>query len=87
MKEGLSGAFNIASATSVTINRLAQLMREASGIDGKIEYAPPRKGDVRDSLADISAAANAFGYEPSVDLEEGLRAYLAWAREDKVSAS
>lgn len=86
MKEGLSGAFNIASASSVTINHLAHFMREASGINGVIEYAPPRKGDVRDSLADISAAANAFGYEPSVDLEEGLRAYLAWAREDIVSA-
>lgn len=87
MQEGLSGAFNIASATSVTINHLARFMCEASGIKGTIDYAPPRKGDVRDSLADISAAGKAFGYEPSVELEEGLRAYLAWAREDKVSAS
>lgn len=87
MKAGLSGAFNIASATSITINELVRLMQEASGITGTVEYGPPRKGDVRDSLADISAAAEAFGYEPSVDLKEGLRAYLAWAREDKVPAS
>jgi len=85
MKEGLSGAFNIASATSVTINHLAHLMCTTSNIDGVIQYAPPRKGDVRDSLADISAAANAFGYEPNVNLEDGLRDYLTWAREDKIS--
>jgi len=82
MKEGLSGAFNVASATSVTINYLANFMCEASGIQGKIEYGPKRKGDVRDSLADISAARNAFGYEPSVKLEDGLKTYLNWARQD-----
>jgi UDP-glucose 4-epimerase len=71
MQEGLSGAFNVASATSVTINYLANFMCEAIGIKGAIEYAPPRKGDVRDSLADISAASEAFGYKPSVSLKKG----------------
>jgi UDP-glucose 4-epimerase len=55
-------------------------MYEVSGIQPAIEHGPPRKGDVRHSLADISAAREAFGYEPSVDLEEGLAEYMAWAR-------
>jgi len=84
MKEGLSGAFNVASATSVTINYLAHFMCEASGVQTQIEYGPKRKGDVRDSLADISAAGKAFGYEPSVNLENGLRTYLNWARQDTI---
>jgi UDP-glucose 4-epimerase len=78
--KGISGAFNIASGTRITINRLAQLMYEVSGVQPAIKYGPPRKGDVRHSLADISAAREAFGYEPSVDLEEGLAEYMAWAR-------
>ena len=43
-----------------------------------IEYAPPRPGDVRDSLADVGAARAAFAYEPTVGLEEGMREYLDW---------
>lgn len=64
----------IASATTVTINYLVRVMCEVSGIKGIIEYAPPRNGDVRDNLAAISAAAQIFDYEPSVELEERLGA-------------
>jgi UDP-glucose 4-epimerase len=81
LSSGVSGAFNIASGTRITINHLVDLMREASGLEARVEYGPPRKGDVRDSLADISAAKEAFGYEPSVTLEEGLVEYMAWARD------
>ena len=56
-------------------------MKEVSGIDSVVEYAPPRKGDVRDSRADISAAKEALGYEPTVLLEEGLSQYMNWAKE------
>jgi UDP-glucose 4-epimerase len=77
---GVTGAFNIASGTRVTINRLAQLVADAAGIKPAIQHGPPRKGDVRDSLADISKARAAFGYKPTVDLATGLREYLAWAK-------
>ena len=80
LSNGVSGAFNIASGTRITINHLVELMRDASGIEPVVKYGPPRKGDVRHSLADISAARNAFGYEPVVELEEGLTEYMAWMR-------
>jgi len=79
MSRGVSGAFNLGSATRVTINRLVEMLRAASGITARVEYGPPRPGDVRDSLADVSAAAAAFGYAPGVGLEEGLAEYMAWA--------
>jgi UDP-glucose 4-epimerase len=79
---GLSGAFNIASGTRVSINRLVELMSEASGIRPVVCHGPPRKGDVRHSLADISAAGKAFGYKPAVTLEDGLKEYLAWAKKE-----
>ena len=77
---GVSGAFNVASGTRITINDLAQTMFRLARIEPRIQHGPPRKGDVRDSLADISAAARAFGYRPSVDLNEGLDEYVQWAR-------
>jgi UDP-glucose 4-epimerase len=78
--QGVSGAFNIASGTRITINRLAQMMTEASGLDPVVRHGPPRKGDVRHSLADISAAAEEFGYEPTVGIQEGLTQYFEWAK-------
>jgi UDP-glucose 4-epimerase len=87
LTDGVSGAFNIGSSTRITINHLVELMQDASGIKPVVEYGPPRKGDVRDSLADISAARNAFGYEPVVGLEEGLTEYMAWAKHEMVRQS
>jgi len=78
--DGVSGAFNIASATQITINELVELMSSVSGIEARVEHVPPRKGDVRDSLADISAAHDALGYSPRVQLEEGLDEYMRWVR-------
>jgi UDP-glucose 4-epimerase len=78
----VSGAFNTGSATSVTINELVKLMREASNIEPQVTFGPVRKGDVRHSLADISAAKAAFGYDPHVTLEDGLAEYFQWAKQE-----
>jgi UDP-glucose 4-epimerase len=80
MNRGVSGAFNIASGTRVTVNRLVELMTEASGIRPVVEHDPPRAGDVRHSLADVSAANKAFAFEPEVTLEVGLKDYMDWAK-------
>ena len=77
---GVSGAFNIASASRITINRLVELIGNAAGIEPRVIHGPKRPGDVRHSLADISAARSAFGFEPRVGLEEGLRNYVEWAK-------
>lgn len=76
---GVSGAFNIASGSRITINHLTEVMAKVIGIQPVIQHGPPRKGDVRHSMADISAARRAFGYEPKVELTSGLTTYLTWA--------
>jgi UDP-glucose 4-epimerase len=77
---GVSGAFNIGSGTRITINELVGLLGSAIGRPAAVHLAPPRPGDVRDSLADIGAARRAFGYEPAVDMPSGLKEYIKWAR-------
>ena len=80
MARGTSGAFNIASGTHVTINKLARLMGDACGLTPVIEYRPPRQGDVCHSMADIAAANAAFGYMPTIDMGTGLNEYMQWAK-------
>lgn len=82
MSRGVSGAFNIGSGTRISINKLVELIEAASGIRAAVRHGPERPGDVRHSLADISAARDKLGFEPSVDLENGLAEYMRWAREE-----
>ncbi|HEY4760903.1 MAG TPA: NAD-dependent epimerase/dehydratase family protein, partial [Thermoguttaceae bacterium] len=84
LSRGVSGPFNIASGTRITINRLVELMIQASGIHPRVEHGPPRKGDVRHSLADTAPAKKAFGYQPRVSLEQGLAEYLDWAKKEMI---
>ena len=64
---------NIAAGRRTSLNQLWQGIRESVGFDVDAIYAEARPGDVRDSVADIGLARELLGYEPSVDLGEGLR--------------
>src|SRR6266478_7586875 len=75
----VGSVINIANGRSVTINHVLELLKELTGrIDVRAEYAQPRTGDVRDSLADLTLAHSLLGYNPSVGLEDGMRLTLDW---------
>jgi UDP-glucose 4-epimerase len=75
---GVGGrTYNIACGYSTTLNELAELLREEVGASVEPVHGPPRAGDVRHSLADVSLARQELGYEPTVPLEEGLRRTVA----------
>lgn len=81
-QDGLSGSFNIGSATETGINDLARMIADQVGDGVEIRSGPMRPGDVRHSVADISAARREFGFDPTVGLDDGLREYVAWAAEE-----
>lgn len=70
--------FNVGCGDRVSINSLLREIKALTGSDVSPVYIEARSGDVRDSQADIAAAREAFGYEPHVDLREGLRQTLEW---------
>ena len=71
---GASGEIiNVATGGRISLNQLFEEMRKLVGADVRPIYDEPRRGDVRDSQADISKARELLGYEPSVTFEEGLR--------------
>jgi len=74
------GVFNVATGEQITLNEAVRCLRELTGYNGPVDYAPPRTGDIAHSLADISRAREAFGYEPRVKFQEGLRRTLQWYR-------
>ncbi|HUD57806.1 MAG TPA: SDR family oxidoreductase [Terracidiphilus sp.] len=79
--EKVSGqVMNTATGSKITLNKIFELLRELTEFTGKPLYAPPRAGDIRDSLADIQLADKLIGYKPIVDLREGLRRTVEWYR-------
>ena len=70
--------FNIATGRRVTLNETFKLLQGLTGYSGQPNYGPERGGDIKHSLADISKAAAALGYQPKVDFEEGLRRTVEW---------
>ena len=70
--------FNVAFGVATTLNDVVRLIGEGLGKTIPVSYAPSRVGDVKHSLADISAAREGFGYKGAVDFKEGLRRTIAW---------
>src|SRR5215207_5681052 len=64
---------NVATNGRISLNALFEQMRKIVGATTEPTYAAPRRGDVRDSQADISKAADLLGYKPIVTFEDGLK--------------
>jgi len=64
---------NVATGGSETVNTLAETIGRL--LDRPVEktHGPAQPGDVRESWADVTAAREAIGYEPTVTFEEGLQ--------------
>jgi UDP-N-acetylglucosamine 4-epimerase len=86
--EAVNQVYNIAYGKQTTLNELFKMIKEviveylsSNGYEDKAErilriepiYGPFRKGDIRHSLADITKARKLLGYEPKVDVKEGVR--------------
>jgi len=79
--EAVGEAFNIGNARStVTIYDLAQKILHLSGSSSRLVFKPLDYTDVEIRVPNIDKARTLLGYEPKVDLEEGLSRTIEWYR-------
>ena len=71
---------NIAGGRRIGLNELCREISRVMGRDVAVDHVAPRPGDIRHSLADITAAHELLGYEPRVRWEDGLAPTLAYLR-------
>jgi nucleoside-diphosphate-sugar epimerase len=74
---------NIGVNRAVSLNQLVEILNGLLGTSIRPKYEPARAGDIKHSLADIGAARRAIGYEPQVQLEEGLRRTIEFYRSQR----
>jgi nucleoside-diphosphate-sugar epimerase len=85
--ENIAGrVFNIACGQRHSLNDTYRILARLTHFTGAPIHAAPRAGDIRDSLADISAAHAAFNYIPSVDFETGIASTVEWHRQQLPSS-
>jgi UDP-glucose 4-epimerase len=72
--------FNVANGRNTSLLELIEVLNDLLGTKVQPVFAPPRVGDVRESLADITLARKLLAYEPQVDFEEGLRRSIDYYR-------
>lgn len=75
-KDAANEVFNVACNERISLNELWDELQRITGKQLKADYGPPRAGDVRDSLADISKAHQMIGYQPEYTVRQGLK--KAW---------
>jgi len=73
---------NIACNTAVSLNQILGKLKSLMKSDIQAEYLPPRVGDIKHSLADISLAEKMIGYRPLVSFDEGLERAIHWYTEN-----
>ncbi|NOZ50145.1 MAG: SDR family oxidoreductase [Chloroflexi bacterium] len=74
------GPVNIGNTRETSMLELATLVNEIIGNQAGIVYRPLPKDDPKVRRPDISKARAALGWEPTIDLEQGLERTIAWFR-------
>jgi UDP-N-acetylglucosamine/UDP-N-acetylgalactosamine 4-epimerase len=77
-KNATGNVFNIALGDKISVNQLFNSLKKITASSLSPTYREERKGDVKNSLADISKSNTILGYSPSVNVEEGLKTTVEW---------
>jgi dTDP-L-rhamnose 4-epimerase len=92
-RDGADGqAVNIGSGRSITVNAIARSLARVLAVDLEPEVTGRyRAGDIRHCFADISRARELLGFEPQVELDDGLQELAGWLAtqqaDDRVAAA
>lgn len=77
-EEAINEVFNVAYGERISLNTLWKTLQAISGKNLNAIYGPDRKGDVRDSLANIDKARRLLGYDPMFSVKDGLE--ITWSK-------
>jgi len=77
---GKEGVYNIGTGKETSINELIEIFSKVLGREIKLEYAPPRKGEIRRISLDGEKAKKELSFVPKYSLEEGLKKTIEWYR-------
>ena len=69
---------NVGSGQEISIRDLVELVKQATGFEGKTVYDPSRPDGQSRRLLDVTRAKDAFGFEAKISFKDGLRRTVDW---------
>ncbi|HEX8494141.1 MAG TPA: GDP-mannose 4,6-dehydratase [Pyrinomonadaceae bacterium] len=78
--------FNLGESRTVELNELISLLEKNLNRRAVINRQPMQPGDVPQTFADVSKAKRLLGYNPQTQIEEGIKRFVEWFRQEKESA-
>ena len=76
--EAMNNVYNIAYGASTSLNTLFELIKKQLNSSITATYKPERKGDIKNSLANIDKAKQKLNYTPLINIETGLVKTIEW---------
>ena len=73
--------YNIGGQHPVELKDYLALLEKHLGQKARVELLPLQPGDVLNTCADASDLARATGFQPRIELDEGLGRFIAWFRD------
>jgi UDP-glucuronate 4-epimerase len=74
--------YNLGESRPISVNDLIAEIEKALGKKAVKEYQAVQPGDVERTYADVTKAIRELGYNPSTTIEEGLKKFVAWLRQE-----
>jgi UDP-glucose 4-epimerase len=81
-KKAIGGTFLLPTGIGVNLIDLANTIIRLTGSSSKIQYLPPRKGDIFRFIGSYKKTESILGWKPEISLEEGLRKEIEWVKSE-----
>ena len=86
--DGIGGEiFQLGTSVETSVVELAQVIQEVTGADVDIDFEERRAGEVYKSRVDISKAQRLLGFQPVIELRDGLAMTAEWYRKALVETA
>lgn len=73
--------FNLGNNTPVNLMDFIEMLEEELGMEAEKNMMPMQPGDMKETYADISGSKEKLGFEPEIELKEGIERFVDWYRE------
>lgn len=74
--------YNLGGSSPITLKELVEQIEAAVGKKAVLDRRPAQPGDVERTFADVSRAGAELGYRPQVTIQEGIRRFVQWFKEE-----
>jgi len=73
--------YNIGNNQPTELSYFIEVLQKAIGKKADLRYLPMQPGDVLSTYADVDSLAEAVGFKPRTQIEDGIAKFVAWYRQ------